>query len=93
MKPDLITHNRGSGFQSRFEIVGMKEGKGTGDEKQHALLVNLEGSQVPPVLSTKPHTHPLLLQQCPCCGFRIKWFWPKLELSLVPLNFGAEKKI
>lgn len=63
MKPDLITHNRGSGFQSRFEVVGMQEGKGTGDVKQHVLLVNLEGSQGPPVLSTKTHTHPLLLRQ------------------------------
>lgn len=63
MKPDLITHNRGSGFQSRFEIAGMQEGKGTGDVKQHVLLVNLEGSQVPPVLSTKAHTHPPLLWQ------------------------------
>lgn len=41
----------------------MKEVRGAKDVKQHVLLVNLAGSQVHPVLSTKPHTHLLLLQQ------------------------------
>lgn len=68
-KPDLITHNRGSGFQSRFEIVGIAGRQRHWDMKQHVFLANLEGSHVPPVLSNKPHTHPLLLWQSPCCGF------------------------
>jgi len=41
----------------------MKEVRGTEAVKQPVLLVDLAGSQVDPVLCTKPHTHPLLLQQ------------------------------
>lgn len=66
MQAPMITHSQprtGSDLQSRFQIVDMKEVRGTEDMKQHVPLVNLAGSQAHPVLPTKPHTHPLLLQQ------------------------------
>lgn len=60
--------------------------------KQH-VLVNLEGSQVLPELSTKPHTHVCAA----ALAVSLLWvwigqLWPKPELCLVPLNFGAERK-
>lgn len=54
------------------------------------LLVTLEGSQVPPVWS-KPHTHHCSSGRVSLLWLWVGEFWPKLELCLVPLTFGAEK--